>query len=457
MDMSTNDIIPIENQTYDRSNALISSKYNASLLENQVMAIAQTRIQMNKRNSEMVLEAKLYPGELKKLISDEAHIYRDLKKLSKSIIGHTMFLEDGNGNFKAFSVVPNATYVDGVFTIEFNKEVRDHLLGLKENRVPHTSLAIPIMTSFGRNSSFRIYELLKKDLFRINQRGNEGKVVVEYNLFEFRFMIGIANVDNVHVKKYTDSVKEIDWEYAYKILEEKGGKNDIKFKATDKLQNDCIKLAQEELAEKSDLRFDYELIYVGRKYGKIRFTIYKNEPKEPSELLERQQYMKKMSEKDRQMEFPMDIYKPFYDEYVGHNKLSKEDIDLLLFKTSGDQRIVEKAIQMADEASKKTVIQNYMGWIISCIEEQWYEQPVSNGSAEEGEIVMTAHKEYGKADKDSVAKQSWEKIKKLEGFKPFMEAVLKGGLDIEQLEIIYTYQELVKAYTDYKSGYGINL
>ena len=186
-----------------------------------------------------------------------------------------MFLEDGKGNFKAFSVVPNADYQDGVFIIKFNHVLKDHLLGLDKN---FTTLELSMMTNFTRNSSFRIYELLKKDLFRSKPSVNAGRVDVEYNLFEFRFLIGIANSDNAHVQNRIKDMKKIDWEELYHVLEKNGGPNDIKFKQVERLQRECIKPAQEELERKSDIRFEYELVRIGRPYKKIVFHIYPNCP-----------------------------------------------------------------------------------------------------------------------------------------------------------------------------------
>ena len=124
--MANNELL--QNLSLVKSNEMISAKYRSTLLENQIMAIALTRIEVNAKDKDSPLEARLYPGELKRLISDKSHIYRDLKALSKTITGHTMFIEDNKGNFKAFSVVPNADYQDGVFIIKFNNELKEHIL-----------------------------------------------------------------------------------------------------------------------------------------------------------------------------------------------------------------------------------------------------------------------------------------------------------------------------------------
>ena len=442
---------PIVSKSYVKSNEMISAKYKSTLLENQVMAIALTRIEENAKDKEAPLEARLYPGELKKLVSDDAHIYRDLKALSKSITGHTMFLEDGKGNFKAFSVVPNAEYQDGVFIIKFNHVLKDHILGLDKN---FTTLEISMMTNFTRNSSFRIYELLKKDLFRSQPAINDGRVDVEYNLFEFRFLIGIANSDNVHVQNRIKNMSEVDWEELYHVLEKNGSKNDIKFKTTDKLQKDCIKPAQEELAQKSDIRFDYELIRVGRPYKRIVFHIYPNTPQNKDELEVRKQFVEKINHKNRQLEIPMDISgetKNLYEEYVGHNELTKEDLDHLLKVAGMDVKKVKSAIDYADEQGE---INNYMGYIVRCIQHGYYEKPVVavvDGSCEKAAVINSLR---DKAHNEATKRRVWESTKEKEDFNVFLAYIKEEkNLDFIELNEILSPEEAVEEYVEWvKAG-----
>ena len=78
------------------------------------------------------LVAHLYPGELKRLVSDPAHIYRDLKVLSNRMTSRNLFIEDGKGNFESFSIVTNASYVNGILEIKFNESLRKHVFGLEK-------------------------------------------------------------------------------------------------------------------------------------------------------------------------------------------------------------------------------------------------------------------------------------------------------------------------------------
>ncbi len=452
--MGTHGNEPLNSLSLRKSNDFISAKYKSTLLENQVMAIALTKIEVDAKDKDAPLQAKLYPGDLKKLVSDPAHIYRDLKKLAKSITGHTMFLEDGKGNFKAFSVVPNADYIDGVFIIKFNNELRDHVLGLTSS---YTNLELAVMTDFKRNTSFRLYEVLKKDAYKIPKNtstADEPRVQVEYNISELRFIIGLANSDDQMVKNAMANMgKDINWDDLYEKLDKK----DKKYEEWRDFQRRILKPAQEELAEKSDIRFDYEGLREGRKTKRILFTIYRNIPSNPEIIDERQRIIDENTVPFRQLEMPYDTYPELYDELIGHNGLCKEDITLLLKKADYNPNKVREAVKMADEASNNSFINNYMGWLIKCLEEGWGEKGVVEGSSDKAAVVTAVMDEYDKADKEGLAKKSWDRIKSKPEFVGFIEAIEEEGMDVEQMEVIYSYQELTKAYTDFRLGKGISL
>lgn len=432
---------PLYNLSLVKSNDMISAKYKATLLENQVMAIALTRIEVNDHDKDNPLVARLYPRELKKLVSDERHIYRDLKELAKTITGHTMFLEDGKGNFKAFSVVPNATYKDGVFSIIFNSELKEHILGLEKN---YTTLELSVMTDFNKNSSFRIYELLKKDLYKCKPEINGGRVDVLYNLSEFRFMIGLANGDDPVVSKVmARQGQNIDWDAVYDKLPKDSKKYDKWYE----VQRNVLRPAQKELKEKSDLWFEYEGLKNGKKTAEILFHIYPNRPSmtviSKTKVIERDQL-------NRQLEIPYDLerFKDLYDEFIGHNDLTKEDINLLLLKADYDAKRVKDAIHLADE---QKYISNYVGWLIRCIEDNYTHIETLDGDAEKGARFVKFREDYREGKKTGeVQKAAWERIKKNDDFYDFEEMIMENGLTIEQLVSIYTLDEVIKLYSDWK-------
>ena len=443
-EMGTHSQEPLNSLSVRKSNDFISAKYKSSLLENQVMAIALTRIEVNAKDIDAPLEARLYPGELKKLVSDPAHIYRDLKKLAKTITGHTMFLEDGKGNFKAFSVVPNADYIDGVFIIKFNNELRNHVLGLEKN---YTNLELAVMTDFKRNTSFRLYEVLKKEAYKIPKGSKEAYIQVEYNICELRFIIGLANSDDPIVKNAMANMgKLIDWDALYEKLDKK----DKKYEEWRDFQRRVIKPAQEELEEKSDIRFEYEGIREGRRTKRIIFTIYNNIPRNPSIIDERKMLLDSNSVKNRQLELPMDIYPQLYEDFVGHNHLEKEDITLLIEKANGNEDKVRRAIEMADCQENIT---NYMGWLIRCIEQDYMQTETILGSSEKVERVQEIRKIVNDNMRTGTIQQAvWNKTKSKEDFIGFEKMLSDNGLSLEQIEAIYSCDEMVQMYADWILG-----
>ena len=438
---------PLESLSFSKSNSLVSAKYKSSLVENQIMAVALTRIEVNAADENAPITARLWPGELKRIIGDESNIYRSLKRVATTMTGHTMFLEDGKGNFRAFAVVNNADYVDGVFTVEFNKNLREHVLGLENN---YTSFELAVLTQFKKNSSFRIYELLKSHIYKSRAGVNGGRVDVEYNISELRFMIGLANSDDPGVKNAIAAMgNHIDWDEAYSKLEKKDRKYDTWFD----FQRYVIKPAQEELAEKSNIRFTYEGVREGRRYGRIRFSIYPNEPTNANIIDEKAEYIEEKKRDNRQSTMPRDLpeFARIYETYVGHNNLSAEDIDYLLKISKFNGELVERTIQLAD--SQKGMIDNYMAWIVAGIQRGGYDEgtPVMGGSAEKGlrfkKLDQEIHTSEGK-------QHIWEMTKEKEDYGIFLryEKLVKG-ISEDELNMIYSAEDAVNEYIDWvKNG-----
>lgn len=431
---------PLNNLSLYKSNDFIMAKYKSSLLENQVMAIALTRIEENNSNPyNSQLEARLYPGELKKLISDETHIYRDLKKLAKTITGHTMFLEDGKGNFKAFSIVPNADYIDGVFIIKFNHELKNHILGLEKN---YTTLELSVLTSFKKNNSYRLYEVLKKDAYKIPK--TEGCFKVIHSVSELKLLMGLVNTDNQKIKNAI-AANVGNWDELYDQLDEK----DKVYEEWSDFRKRIILPAQAELAEKSYIRFDFEGIREGRRIKKIEFTLYHNIPSNPEIIDEKKRILDATAMPNRQLEMPMDIYPELYSDYVGHNELTKEDIDLLIKKAGGEEEIIRRAIEMADEQPE---IRNYMGWLVKCIENGYVNVGTIDGDHEQYEVVDELKRSYSK-DRAAIVESLWERYKSQPEFEIFLTEVL-GGVPIHHVELAYSKEELTRMYADWHIGYN---
>jgi plasmid replication initiation protein len=420
---------------YVKSNDLVSSKYKSSLLENKIMAKSLSCIEMNE-NDELV--AKLYPGDLLKICSDKNHIYRDLKRAAKRLTGHTVVVEDGKGNFKAFSIIPNASYEGGVLTIKFNQELKKHILGMTQN---FTQLSLPIVTSFENVNAFRLYELFKS---RYYQADKEGNLDLEYNLSELKFIIGIANSDNEgHRNRLANMDKNIDWDYLYAALDKK----DKKYGNWNDFKRGVLEPARIEMDAKADLSFEYE---EGSKKGKkvitVIFHLHHNIPSiRPTSILPSVD----TQEAERQLVIPEDLpdFEEFYNKYEGHNELTKQDLNHLLLQASYSTSVVEAAIQYADRQGE--IINNYMGYLVRCIQRRYFEnEPVA--VVEGSHDIAVEYQEIREAShSDETKKKVWESTKKKEDFEQFLRYAENQGYTRDELDMILEPGDAAKLYIEW--------
>ncbi len=437
---------PLESLSYAKSNELISAKYKSNLLENQLVAIALSRIEVNIKDETSPLKARLYPGELKRIIGDPSHIYTRLKRVSKSMTGHSILLEDGLGNFKAFAIVTNANYIDGILEITLNNEIRPHILNLEKR---YTVLELSVMAGFKKDASFRIYEIFKSLIYKSNSKINEGRVDVEYNLSELRFMIGLANVDDNSIKSLRIKMgSNVDWDELYERLDDRAKV----YKRWSEFERNVLKPAQKELEETADIRFEYTPIRLGRSMSKILFYLYPNTPANQTVINEKQAYLNRKTQNNRQNELPRDLpqFEYIYTKYIDHNGLTAEDIDTLLKKANLNDKLVQNAIELAD---KQPEIANYVGWIVRCIENGGYEQKGTITGSTDKYDTFKEIRENIQVNKNEIAKKVWARMKTSEEFDDFLDYIKRLGMDsIEILEAAYTAEELTKMFTDYKTG-----
>ena len=225
----------------------------------------------------------------------------------------------------------------------------------------------------------------------------------------------------------------INWDELFEKLDKK----DKKYEEWRDFQRRILKPAQEELKEKSDIRFEYEGIREGRKTRRLLFTIYRNVPKNQEVISERQKIIEANVAAFRQLEMPMDTFPDLYGDFVGHNKLTKEDIDLLLKKADYQEERVRGAIAMADAQDSLT---NYMGWLIRCIEKGY------------GQVETVAGSAQREKNKDIIVARAWERTKSKEDYDEFIGMIEKNGLTEELLESIYPVSETLQMYADWKAG-----
>lgn len=434
-----------------KSNQLVSSVYNSDIVSNLLILCAIGRIQERENaTGETSLVAELYPSELKQIVSDANHIYRELKRVSTSLMSSDAILiyDDENKRFEGLHMVRHVSYDRGVMTIEFESRLKHHILNLEKN---YTTLELSILSSFKSNAAFRLFELFKSERgLELNRRQKAGikndEVVCEYGIAELKFMIGLANASSSEAKKVIDATSpNIDWDKVYDALDSK----DRKYDDYSNFRRFVLEIAQRELEEKSNIKFDFEPIAkTGRKYTRIRFYTYSNIPTNPKIIDERAEYIQKKFRADKnQSEIPYDLpgYKDLFDTYVGHNGLAAEDIRMLLEDCNGDKELVIRSIIMADEQNH---INNYIGWIRNCVRNGGYDSThVIDGSKNRAERVDSVVDSIRSVPQNaSFQERLWSRKPDDNNYFLFTSYLNKWNINLDDFEIAYSVEERLIIY-----------
>ncbi len=217
----------MKNEMVVKSNTLVEASYRLSAQEQKVILSLAAKI---KNQDE---DFKNYTFSVKEFADiTGARIdskYHEVKNLTSRLLRRVFTINEADGPLQ-LSWLSAAKYFDGegLITLRFDPGLKPYLLQLKDCFTKfNLSMALRLKSSF----SIRIYELLKQ-YEAIGSRS--------FLLADLKSALGISG---------------------------------NQYKLYGHFKSKVLKVAQEELAEKTDLTFEYEEIKVGRGVGKIAFII----------------------------------------------------------------------------------------------------------------------------------------------------------------------------------------
>ncbi len=261
MDKVRNDGIEglAENNAYLKSNFLIGAKYKSTLLENKILALSLSRseeFEVMGDSSAAPIVHKIPVSELRRILkANPGSFYTQLDQVAASMSGKTIGMINGN-SFDYISVVKKAKCEEGIFSIEYNGELRSILLQLKMN---YSRLDLDIMLSFTNNHAFRLYELVKsKCCYRSNETGRENAFQFRVSLSELKLELGVVNPDLDDVRKVLRDQKQPDFELAVERSPE------IMFQEFGDFRRKVLDKAVAEINEISDITVEYKPVKKGQ-------------------------------------------------------------------------------------------------------------------------------------------------------------------------------------------------
>lgn len=431
-----------KNAMVRKDNTIITAKYKSPLLENQLTSICISRAK--EQNGEYI--ATVTSSELKHLFSmndSNSKIYKRLYSVAKSMAGRTISAEDGHGNFTVISVIQEARYKDGVFSVLFSKNMKPLLFDLQGK---YTSYALANILNFKSDYSFRIYEIIRKEAFRITKKAPV--VTIGYGLSEFKCMIGMVNMESDRIKKALQG-SPVDWDKIVEMAPEKSYENWTDFRRY------VIDKARNEIRSQCDVCFDYSPIKEGQgsRVVGIKLFIMKNDVVN-TDVDIKEQGIKKLNEEYA------GTYKPSPElvAMIGHNDLKKSDLMMFLDDADGDNELVLDAIKKADGQER---INNYIGWIRSCIKNGGYKEQavvVESGSVEAARSSDALNKELEK-DADKFYENYWSRVKegRQEKFVEFERFLSGNSFTVDMLEAMYSPAQCGDMFIRWVKGEKIQL
>lgn len=364
-----NVIVPYDNLFYAKSNALISSMYSATLLENKLMAISLSKLTESTSEGEGVIYSRMKASELAKLMNKKnGSFYDQLKNTAQNMTGKVIGVNNEEKHtFDYIAVIIRSYYKDGVFTIEYNPHMRDYLLNLKKN---FTQLEYSEMLSFKSNYSFRLYELLKSEAYA--PKGAVGahkkRFKISYSVSEFKLLIGIVNSNYDSVRRILNNKTNPDYDKAVEASPEKNFErwNDLKYWVIDK--------AVKEIEEKTSMRISYETQKAGKggKVYQIDFIVSFVDAKVGEEEQNSEDIVTVAELTPEQREkFLEDM-----DEILSET-LKLKDMKAIAQAAGYDMKRFKKAYRILKESTKP--VKNMVGFLISALENDYSEPTESKG------------------------------------------------------------------------------
>ncbi len=333
-----------------RSNALIEAKYKSSLMEKKLVALAISKLTI--RDSKLV--AEMTASEIREALHYSGNsLYEHLRSMSEATMQHYLYIEDdrNNDSFDIIAVLDRARYKNGTLIFTFNDEIKKHTLDV-EQRYSLTSL--PALLSFDSNNTYRLYEILMINYYKVPQHGT---YEIDYSLAQLKFELGLVDVNQPEVQRALKAGKTYEYilenvvkKYPYKDY------SNFRVRVLEKAKKDLEK------SELSEICFDYKPIRAGRggRCVGVKFFIKRH----GTIQVEREKLRQKELVTDENVNRVMEM---------SEGRITTREAVRLLAKAGNDY---DRVYRIYIEAMKRSGITNLVGWMITALDEQWTFSPL---------------------------------------------------------------------------------
>ncbi len=365
------DLSVLSGMHYQKSNALINSKGKANLLAHKLFAIGIQQAKEDKKTG--ILTATLRGTDLKKIFgTNSGSFYNKIKALvypgknNPSILDWRIILfDDVNQRVEAINVITDCTFVDGILEIRFNNKLNNQIREMKANyTIFLLSETIPLKSIY----SYRLYEILKSEydkqeyLTKKNGTWKPNAVhILDIDITDLKLRFGVIDaststeITNALMKS---SPNYLEIEKLAEKLPDELKEEHVKFKRFDNFKRNTLDKPQAELAKKTSIYFEYEQLKKGKggKTTGIRFYIHKKQNQ--SDVIEEPRLELLTEEKEEFLDNLSDTIQ---------QKLKPKELRSIAEAANYDMEIIKEKYEL----SKAQNVDNFVGWMISAIKDDY--------------------------------------------------------------------------------------
>lgn len=209
-----------------QNNSLVMGNYDMTTMEQKLFLIMLSTI---KKDDSTVKITSFRVVDIADIMQITPQVlYRDLKKICKSIMSKVVEIKKPNGDWDMFNIISKAEYKNkkGLITLTINKQAEPYLLQLKEL---FTTFKLENALNMDGKYAIRVYQQAKSNVYK-------GEYIIKIDEFKKQLKLtqkSYKEYSNIKLKVLLPAIKEIN--------------------------------------EKTDINLDVEEIKVGRKVEALRF------------------------------------------------------------------------------------------------------------------------------------------------------------------------------------------
>lgn len=268
---------------YKKSNSLIYSMDNGSLLAHQLFAIGMSIAYVDESGR---VNLVVYGSDVKKLLNRNSNsIYKRIRELcnkdsKESIFNWQVCIKDHEkGQYKMFKVVDDAKFENGKLTMVYNKSLTNLIINLEDD---FTTMSVEETMKLRTIEALRLYELLKAEYaikMRYRKLGDPNRT--SFNITELKIFLGIIDIAD-----FPQIKDPLEKDYPnYRLISELVQNADLdKRKGYGEFNKAVLSKAVKEINEKTSLKVEYEPIRDGNTVVGIEFFVSKEVSDKPQSL-----------------------------------------------------------------------------------------------------------------------------------------------------------------------------